>query len=56
MIIDYRNLIKRNEKKQIIVYTCLTILTIIVAIIYYINPLGPSILESLGNILGGGIK
>jgi len=56
MIIDYRNLIKRKDRKQIIIYTVFTLLTIIVAIIYYINPLGPSLLELLGKLFfEGGI-
>ena len=56
MLIDYRNLIKRKDKKQIIVYSCFTVITILVAIIYYINPLGPSLLESLGKLFfEGGI-
>jgi len=56
VLIDYRNLIKRKDKKQIIVYSCFTVITILVAIIYYINPLGPSLLESLGKLFfEGGI-
>lgn len=50
IIIDYRNLIKREDKKQIIIYSCMTTLTIIVAILYYRDTLGQSLLELFGKI------
>lgn len=47
LIIDYRNLIKRKNKGEIIIYSILTIITIICSFLYYKNTLGPSLVEML---------
>lgn len=47
LIIDYRNLIKRKNKGEIIVYSILTVITVVCSFLYYKNTLGPSLVEML---------